>query len=287
MTVLGKRSASYFLQVLTIMATPLVLVGLTASAGSAATTAPASVRAPAPTYFGAKLTSQSEPSNAENGQRCDEQGGIRHGATCTWVAISAFENGSNFTAPRTGTIKHVKLVSCKAGKFRLFLANANVSAGKAKLVFRGPPRPGHQRVPGGLPGRRRAQFREPDGLDLVQVKEPPRVHEADFRAKPPGERLAGGPLHHVAVEHAPAAGLGPPRGMPQERPAEAAPPELRVHGHGHERPAPVLQVGQHDPAEGRYPFAGPRRPERVRWHAPHLGRVAGPAVRQVGAEQRE
>jgi hypothetical protein len=54
------------------------------------------------------------------------------------VAISAFENGSHFTAPRTGTVKHVKLVSCKAGKFRLQLARANPSAHKARIVVNGP-----------------------------------------------------------------------------------------------------------------------------------------------------
>jgi hypothetical protein len=91
-----------------------------------------------PTFFGAKLTSQSQPSNAENGQSCDENGGIPHGSTCTWVAISAFENGSHFKAPRTGTVKHVKLVSCKAGKFRLQLAQANPSTHKAKIVANGP-----------------------------------------------------------------------------------------------------------------------------------------------------
>ena len=64
--------------------------------------------------------------------------GIPHGSTCTWVAITAFENGSHFTAPRTGTVKHVKLVSCEAGKFRLQLAKANPSARKAKIVVNGP-----------------------------------------------------------------------------------------------------------------------------------------------------
>ena len=102
---MSKRSASYFLKVLSVLVAPLVLVGLTASSGSAAT-------ATTPTFFGAKLTTQSQPSNAENGQSCDENGGIPHGSTCTWVAITAFENGSHFTAPRTGTVKHVKLVSC-------------------------------------------------------------------------------------------------------------------------------------------------------------------------------
>jgi hypothetical protein len=90
------------------------------------------------TFFGAKLTSHSQPSNAENGQSCGENGGIRHGSTCTWVAISAFENGSHFKAPRTGTIKHVKLVSCKAGKFRLQLAVASPSTRKARIVANGP-----------------------------------------------------------------------------------------------------------------------------------------------------
>ena len=39
-------------------------------------------------------------------------------------------------------------------------------------------------------------------------------------------------------------------GVPEESPAEAAPPVHRVHGHRHERPVPVLQVRQHEPAEG-------------------------------------
>src|SRR5580693_1729773 len=98
---MSKRSASYFLKALSVLVTPLTLVGLTASSGSAAT-------AKAPTFFGATLTSQSQPSNAENGQSCDESAGIPHGSACTWVAITAFENGSHFTAPKTGTDKRVK-----------------------------------------------------------------------------------------------------------------------------------------------------------------------------------
>lgn len=128
---MSRRSASYFLKVLSVLVTPLVIVGLTASSGSAAT-------ATTPAFFGAELTSQSQPSNAENGQSCDENGGIRHGSTCTWVAITAFENGSHFTAPKTGTVKHVKLVSCVKGKFRLQLAKASPSALKARIVVNGP-----------------------------------------------------------------------------------------------------------------------------------------------------
>jgi hypothetical protein len=129
--VMSKRSAGYVLKVLSVLVTPLVLVGLTTSSGSAATATP-------PTWFGARLTSQSQPSNAQNGQSCDESAGIAHGSTCTWVAITAFENFSNFRAPKTGTVKHVKLVSCVKGKFRLQLAKASPSADKARIVANGP-----------------------------------------------------------------------------------------------------------------------------------------------------
>ena len=126
-----KRSASYYLKGLSALVSPLILVGLTVSPGSAAT-------ANTPTFFGAKLSSHTQPSNAENGQSCSENAGIPHGANCTWVAISAFENGSNWDAPRTGIIKHVKLVSCKAGKFRLQLAKALPRQNKAQILVNGP-----------------------------------------------------------------------------------------------------------------------------------------------------
>jgi len=128
---MSKRSASYFFKGFGVLVAPLILVGMTASSGVAAP-------AKTPTFFGAKLSSQTQPSNAENGQPCSENAGIPHGANCTWVAISAFENFSNFTAPRTGTIKHVKLVSCKAGKFRLQLAKALPRQRRAQIVANGP-----------------------------------------------------------------------------------------------------------------------------------------------------
>jgi hypothetical protein len=128
---MSKRAVSHFLTVLSVLVAPAALVGLTAPSGSAATAA-------TPSFFGANLTNQSQPSNAENGQSCDESAGIAPGSTCTWVAITAFQNGSNFTAPKTGTIKHVKLVSCVAGRFRLQLARANPSARKARIVANGP-----------------------------------------------------------------------------------------------------------------------------------------------------
>jgi hypothetical protein len=126
-----KRSASYYLKGLSVLVSPLILVGLAVAPGSAATSS-------TPTFFGAKLSSHTQPSNAQNGQPCSENAGIPHGANCTWVAISAFEDGSNFTAPKTGTIRHVKLVSCKAGKFRLQLAKALPRQRKAQILVNGP-----------------------------------------------------------------------------------------------------------------------------------------------------
>jgi len=144
--VMRTRCASYLVKVGSVLAAPVVLVGLTVSPGSAAT-------ATAPAFFGARLTGQSQPSNAENGQSCDENAGIRHGSTCTWVAISAFENGSHFTAPKTGTVKHVKLVSCVKGKFRLQLAKARPGTRKARIVTNGPEITYHGQSPcGGASG---------------------------------------------------------------------------------------------------------------------------------------
>jgi hypothetical protein len=91
-----------------------------------------------PTFFGAKLTTHSQPSNAEDGYSCDESAHIPNHATCTWVATEAFENGSNFTAPTTGTILHVSLISCVAGSFTLQVAQAKPSQHKAQIVADGP-----------------------------------------------------------------------------------------------------------------------------------------------------
>lgn len=121
-----------------MIAAAAAVITISTGSISAAMAASQPSAAATPTFFGAKLTTQSQPSNAGNGQSCDENGGIPDGATCTWVAISAFENGSHFTAPTTGTVKHVKLVSCVAGKFRLQLARAIPHAREAKIVANGP-----------------------------------------------------------------------------------------------------------------------------------------------------
>jgi hypothetical protein len=108
----------------------LALVGLGLQAGSAA--------AAPQTFFGAHLTTHSQPSNAEGGQSCDQNHGIPKHSTCTWVAIEAFENGGHEQAPTTGTILHVNLISCVAGSFTLQLAHANPNKHTAQIVTDGP-----------------------------------------------------------------------------------------------------------------------------------------------------
>jgi hypothetical protein len=97
-----------------------------------------SAQAATPTSFGAKLTKHSQPSNAQDGYSCDESAHIPNHADCTWVATSAFENGSNFTAPKNGKILHISLISCVAGSFTLQVAKAIPSKHKAQVIANGP-----------------------------------------------------------------------------------------------------------------------------------------------------
>jgi hypothetical protein len=91
-----------------------------------------------PVRFGAALTSSSDPSNAESGQRCDNNNGIPKGATCTWVSVQAYQNAGHEKAPKTGTIGKLRLVSCVAGSFRLELASVKPALNRAKVVRDGP-----------------------------------------------------------------------------------------------------------------------------------------------------
>ncbi|HEY3834022.1 MAG TPA: hypothetical protein VGO03_17135 [Acidimicrobiia bacterium] len=91
-----------------------------------------------PPPFGAKLTNESQPSNAQFGQTCDENRGIPHGSTCTWVSIQAYHNGGHELATATGTVKHLKLISCVPGSFTLQIARFNASKHTAQVVRNGP-----------------------------------------------------------------------------------------------------------------------------------------------------
>ena len=87
--------------------------------------------------FGAALDNMSQPNGPE---KCDQDAGIPHNATCTWVIGSAFQAGvgNHWAAPKNGTIGKVRIVSCVAGSFILQLARAKPSTHQARIVRSGP-----------------------------------------------------------------------------------------------------------------------------------------------------
>jgi hypothetical protein len=112
------------------MALVSVLAATLVWAGQAATTIAA------PVSFGAALDNFSQPSNAESGKRCSDE--ISSAESCTWVALSAYHNGSHFRAPVSGTIGTVRLVSCIAGSFILQIATPGAASHTARVLRNGP-----------------------------------------------------------------------------------------------------------------------------------------------------
>jgi hypothetical protein len=126
----SRRLAGGLLMTATLAAS----VALPATTGHAATE-----RVPAnkaPVSFGAKLTRQSQPSNAFDGQPCEPKT-----VACTRVMTQAYRRPDPETdqvAPKNGTIGKIMIVAGVPGAFRLDLAKANVAKNKAKLVAVGP-----------------------------------------------------------------------------------------------------------------------------------------------------
>jgi hypothetical protein len=86
--------------------------------------------------FGAKLTRQSQPSNAFGGQPCEPKK-----ANCTRVMTEAYRRPNpeaDQVAPKNGTIGKIMLVGGVKGVFRLQIVKANPKTSKAKLVRNGP-----------------------------------------------------------------------------------------------------------------------------------------------------
>src|SRR5262245_31730001 len=82
-------------------------------------------------YFGAKPTTDTEPTPPE---RCDQHGSIPTGAACTWVMKVAYQNVPGTRAPRDGTIRRVRLISCVAGSFTVQVARKQSGTQKFKVV---------------------------------------------------------------------------------------------------------------------------------------------------------
>lgn len=102
--------------------------------------APASGMAAAPVKFGAKLNPTVQPSNGSPGLRCSQEA---LGATCTMIQNEAYgrPDGGEL-APRTGTIKRIRVIAADPGSFRPQIAKVKRSTlfgtNEAKVVYTGP-----------------------------------------------------------------------------------------------------------------------------------------------------
>ena len=110
----------------------------------AAMVAPASSLASAPVKFGSKLNSTIQPSNSLPGITCNGLASPGSKA-CTMVQDEAYgrPNGGEL-APKTGTIKQIRIIAGGPGSFRPQIATVRHSASttlgatKAKVTYTGP-----------------------------------------------------------------------------------------------------------------------------------------------------
>jgi hypothetical protein len=113
---------------------------LAALASIALMIAPAAGIASAPVKFGSKLNPTVQPSNSLPGLICEHQ---TPGATCTMVQNEAYgrPDGGEL-APKTGTIKRIRLIAGGPGSFKLQIAKVKRSTlfgtNEAKVVHTGP-----------------------------------------------------------------------------------------------------------------------------------------------------
>ncbi len=104
----------------------------------AALIAPASGSAAAPVKFGAKLNPTVQPSNGSPGIQCMT-------GPCTMVQEEAYGRpDGGHLAPKSGTIKRLRIIAADAGSFRPQIATVKHSASttlgetKAKVTYTGP-----------------------------------------------------------------------------------------------------------------------------------------------------
>ncbi len=107
---------------------------------TAAMAAPAASLASTPVQFGAKLSSMTDPANSTPARPCDE---MAPGKACTIIENEARERPDSLvTAPKSGTIKQVRLVAGGPGSFQLQIAQVKRSTllgtNQAKVVANGP-----------------------------------------------------------------------------------------------------------------------------------------------------
>ena len=90
----------------------------------------------APVRFGARLTNDTQPQPA---LWCDEPNDTPPHADCTWILNEAHQRGdAGIKAPKAGTIKRVRLMSCTPGNFRVQVARKVPGTNKYKVRKNGP-----------------------------------------------------------------------------------------------------------------------------------------------------
>ncbi len=133
-----------------------------------------SVSAASPVRFGAKLTSNTQPSNASPAKPCEPS--ASH--SCTRVMSQAYGRNTP-KAPKDGTIAKIRLIAGESGSLTVYIAKIKDGT-KAKVVRKGPTHP--------LPG--------PAGQQLG-------LHDRDLQGQHPG-RQGRGPGIQVQLHQRPA-----------------------------------------------------------------------------------
>jgi hypothetical protein len=91
-------------------------------------------QASAATSFGANVEPDVQPSNASSPHECNGYPGQK----CTWVLNDAYGNPGGEKAPKSGTLRKVKLIAGAPGSFRLQLVKVRQPDRAAKVVTNGP-----------------------------------------------------------------------------------------------------------------------------------------------------
>ena len=129
---ISRKRATFGLFTVVVLVAALVISALLpAPFGHAA--APARKK---PVTFGAKLTRQSQPSNAFDGQPCEPKT-----VKCTRVMTEAYRRPDPETdqrAPKNGTIGTIMIVAGVPGTFRLQIVRAKLGSQQAKVIRNGP-----------------------------------------------------------------------------------------------------------------------------------------------------
>ena len=112
---------------------------LAAVASLALMLTPAAGLGAAPVKFGAKLDPAVQPSNSLPAHPCSQES---PGAACTMVQNDAYGRAGFERAPKTGTIKRIRVIAGGPGSFRLQIAKVKRSTlfgtNEAKVVRNGP-----------------------------------------------------------------------------------------------------------------------------------------------------